>query len=317
MHISGRGSSENAPAPRRPDRIPMKAQYPFYFIAPALLLYVAFFIWPSVSGIVYSFTDWTSYRDEVKFIGWANFQRILSPNENYLFFIWNTLFFTALTTILKTVFGLGLAVLLNEGVRRFVNFYRVMIYLPAVLPILIVALIFRSILHPGTGLLNNFFRAIGLDGLALSWLIDPNIAMLSVIGVDTWRGVGYIMVILLAGLQTIPKDLYEAAHIDGASAWQRFRYVTLPMLMPALVVVSVLNVLYGLRVFDIVYAMTSGGPGYATEVIATEIFRAFSRGNYGLGTAVSTVLFFILIFAGYFIIRLLERGTDRGRGAEL
>lgn len=294
----------------------MKAQYPFYFIAPALLLYVAFFIWPSVSGIVYSFTDWTSYRDEVNFIGLANFDRIFSPNENYLFFIWNTLFFTALTTILKTVFGLGLALLLNEGVRRFVNFYRVMIYLPAVLPILIVALIFRSILHPGTGLLNTFLRSIGLDGLALPWLIHPNFAMLSVIGVDTWRGVGYIMVILLAGLQTIPKDLYEAAHIDGASAWQRFRYVTLPMLMPALVVVSVLNVLYGLRVFDIVYAMTSGGPGYATEVIATEIFRAFSRGNYGLGTAVSTVLFFILIAAGYFIIRLLERGTDRGRGAE-
>ena len=128
------------------------------------------------------------------------------------------------------------------------------------------------------------------------------------IGVDTWKGIGYIMVILLAGLQTIPKDFYEAAQIDGANAWQRFRYVTLPMLMPALVVVSVLNVLYGLRVFDIVYALTNGGPGYATEVIATDIFKSFSLGQYGLGTAVSTVLFIMLVIAGYFVIRLLERG---------
>ncbi len=116
------------------------------------------------------------------------------------------------------------------------------------------------------------------------------------------------MVILLAGLQTIPRDYYEAAQIDGANAWQRFWYVTLPMLMPAIVVVSVLNVLYGLRVFDIVYALTNGGPGYATEVIATDIFKAFSLGQYGLGTAVSTILFIMLVFAGYFVIRLLERG---------
>ncbi len=138
-----------------------------------------------------------------------------------------------------------------------------MIYLPAVLPTLVVALIFRSILHPGSGLLNETLRAVGLDGVALRWLVDPAIALYSVIGVDTWKGVGYIMVILLAGLQTIPKDYYEAASIDGASALHRFWYVTIPLLMPAIVVISVLNILYGLRVFDIVYAMTNEQPGYA------------------------------------------------------
>ena len=132
--------------------------------------------------------------------------------------------------------------------------------------------------------------------------------MYSVIGVDTWRGVGYLMVILLAGLQTIPKEYHEAAQIDGASAWQRFWLITLPLLTPAMVVVSVLNVLYGLRVFDIVYVMTHGGPGYATEVLATEIFRAFSQGQWGLGTAVSTIMFILLLFAGFFVIRLLDRG---------
>lgn len=286
-------------------------RYPLYFALPALVLYVTFFIAPSVAGIAYSFTDWSSYSDEVNFVGWDNFARIFSPQERYLAYIWNTLVFTALTTVLKTGFALALAMLLNEGVRRFVHFYRMMIYLPAVLPTLIVALIFRSILHPSNGLLNEFLRAIGLDPLAMRWLVDPAIALYSIIGVDTWKGVGYIMVILLAGLQTIPRDYYEAASIDGATAWQRFRHITIPLLMPAIVVISVLNILYGLRVFDIVYAMTNGGPGYATEVISTDIFKAFSMGYYGLGTAVSTVLFLVLLVAGYFVIRLLERSAGR------
>jgi raffinose/stachyose/melibiose transport system permease protein len=272
---------------------------------------VAFFIIPSAAGIGYAFTDWSAFSQQVNFVGWQNFQQIFSPQEKYLTYIANTLIFTVLTVVLKTVFALALALLLNGGVRRFVNFYRVVIYLPAILPMLIVGLIFRSILNPASGVLNGFLKSIGLSQFALKWLGDPHIALYSVIAVDTWKGVGYIMVILLAGLQTIPKDYYEAAQIDGANAWQRLRYVTLPMLRPAMVVVSVLNVLYGLRIFDIVYVMTNGGPGYATEVMATDIFKSFSLGQYGLGTAVSTVLFLILLVAGYFVIRLLERGQAR------
>jgi len=286
-------------------------RYPLYFALPALLLYATFYIAPSIAGIGYSFTDWSSYSDELSFVGWENFARIFSPEERYLTYVWNTLIFTIGTTVLKTVIALALALLLNQGVRRFVHLYRVMIYLPAVLPTLIVALIFRSILHPASGLLNDVLRAVGLETAALRWLVDPAIALYSVIGVDTWKGVGYIMVILLAGLQTIPKDYHEAASIDGATAWQRFWYITIPLLMPAIVVISVLNILYGLRVFDIVYAMTNGGPGYATEVISTEIFKAFSMGYYGLGTALSTVLFIVLLVTGYFVIRLLERSAGR------
>ena len=285
----------------------LRSRYPYYFVLAALILYVVFIIIPSLSGIAYAFTDWNAYSDEVNFVGLQNFKTIFSSGENYLSYITNTFIFTFITIILKTVFGLGLAVLLNEGIKRFVNLYRVLIYLPAVLPTLVVALIFRSILNPATGLLNTFLRGIGLDSAALPWLVNPHIALYSVIGVDTWKGVGYIMVILLAGLQTIPKDYYEAAEVDGANAWARFRHVSLPLLMPAIVVVTVLNVLYGLRVFDIVYALTNGGPGYATEVISTEIFKALSQGQYGLGTAISSILFVILVVAGYFVIRLLDR----------
>ena len=285
----------------------LRNPYPSYFVLVALVLYVVFLIIPNLSGLVYSFTDWSSYSSDVNFVGLTNFQTIFTPGEQYLSFISNTILFTLWTSIFKLVFGMALALLLNEGVKRFAaHVYRTLIYLPAVLPTLVVALIFKSILNPATGLLNTSLRSIGAGALAKPWLVDPHIALASVMGVDTWKGVGYIMVILLAGLQTIPREYYEAAEVDGANAWSRFRHITLPMIMPAIMVVTVLNVLYGLRVFDIVYALTNGGPGYATDVLMTGIFRAFSQGQYGLGTAVTSILFVILIVVGYFVVRLLQ-----------
>lgn len=293
----------------------MKRQnpYPSYFILVALSLYVIFLVIPSLSGIAFAFTDWSSYSNNVNYVGLANFERIFTPGQPYLGFITNTLVFTLWTSLFKLVLGMALALLLNEGVKRFAaHLYRTLIYLPAVLPTLIVALIFRSILHPSTGMLNTFLRSIGADALAKPWLVDPHIALASVISVDTWRGVGYIMVILLAGLQTIPREYYEAAEVDGANAWSKFWHITLPLVMPAIMVVTVLNILYGLRVFDIVYALTNGGPGYATDVLMTGIFRAFSQGQYGLGTAITSILFVILIVAGYVAVRLLQRKPVQG-----
>jgi len=285
----------------------LQSKYPLSFVLGALVLYLVFFIIPGISGIVYSFTDWSSYRTEVNFVGLDNFRTIFSSGERYLDYISNTLVFVLVTVVLKTVFALALALLLNDAVKHLTHFYRMMIYLPAVLPMLAVALIFRSILNPATGLLNVLLRGVGLDFLALKWLVDPNIALFSVIGVDTWKGVGYIMVILLAGLQAIPKEYYEAAAVDGAGALAKFGHITWPLLTPALIVVTVLNVLYALRVFDIVYVLTNGGPGYATEVLFTAIFKAFGQGRYGLGTAISSILFVVMSGTGYFVIRLMER----------
>lgn len=283
--------------------------YPFYFTFGALALYLVFVVLPGFMGIAYSFTDWNSYSTEVNFVGLDNFRTILSSGENYLDYIGNTLYFTLYTLILKTLIALFLAILLHYGVRRLAHLYRVIIYLPVVLPTIVVGLVFRSILNPRTGILNEFFRSVGLDGLAQPWLVDPDIAMLSVIGVDTWKGVGYIMVILIAGLQTIPQEYYEAAEIDGASPFARFRHITLPLLVPALTVVTVLNLLYGLRVFDIVYVLTGGGPGYTTDVVFTAVFDEFSKGRYGVGTALSSVLFVIMTAASFFIVRRLTRNS--------
>ncbi len=281
--------------------------YPFYFAGGALGLYLLFYVLPSVMGFYYAFTDWNSYSSEVNFVGLANLKLIFASGQGYLLFIKNTIVFTVATILTKTVIALGLAVLLTSGLKRLAHFHRVIMYLPAVLPMLVVSLIFKSILNPATGLLNTFLRDVGLGFLAQKWLVDVRWAMPSVIGVDTWRGAGYIMVILIAGIQAIPKDYYEAAAIDGASGWSAFRHITLPLLMPVLAVTTVLNLLYGLKVFDIVFVLTNGGPGRATDTVYTAIFDEFSKGRYGVATALSSILFLVMIGLGYFVIRFMHR----------
>ncbi|MBB6733259.1 carbohydrate ABC transporter permease [Cohnella zeiphila] len=280
--------------------------YPFYFTWPTLLLYAVFFVVPGLIGFYYALTDWNSYSDQINFIGLDNFKTLFSSGENYVSYIVNTLKFTVATVVLKTGFGLLFALALNEGIK-FKGFHRVMIFMPSIIPMLVVGLIFKSVLNPATGLLNESLRSVGLDFLAQKWLVDVHWAFKSIIGVDTWKGVGYIMIILLAGLQSISRTYYEAAEIDGAGAWQKFRAVTVPLLTPALVVTTVLNLLYGLKVFEAVYVLTNGGPGYATDVLYTAIFKEFSMGRYGVGTALSSLLFLVMTIVGYFVVRLMAR----------
>jgi len=260
---------------------------------------------PGLMGFYLSFTNWNRYASEIKFIGFDNFTLIFSK-QNYWHSISNTIIFTIVTIVLKTVIALMLALLLTKGLKRFSNFHRVVIYLPAIIPMLVVGILFRSILHPTTGLLNEFIRSIGLDILAQRWLTNPGIALYSVISVDVWKGVGFIMVILIAGLQVIPSEYYEAAQIDGANQWDELWNITLPLLVPTLTVTTVLNLLYGLKVFDIVWVLTNGGPGYATETVYTVVFKEFSKGRYGVSTALSTLLFVIMSICGYWLIKAMH-----------
>ncbi|SFE48491.1 carbohydrate ABC transporter membrane protein 1, CUT1 family [Paenibacillus algorifonticola] len=284
--------------------------YPFYFALGTVGVYFIFFVVPGLMGFYYSLTDWNSYSDTITFIGLDNFKTLFSSGENYVSYIINTLNFTASTVILKTAIGLLFALILNEGIKL-KGFHRVMIFMPSIVPMLVVGLIFKSILNPATGLLNEALRWLGLDFMAQKWLVDANWAFKSIIGVDTWKGAGYIMIILLAGLQSISRSYYEAAEIDGANSWHKFKYVTLPLLMPALVVTTVLNLLHGLKVFEAVYVLTNGGPGYATDVLYTAIFKEFSMGRYGVGTALSSLLFLFMTIVGYFVIRLMAREEGR------
>ena len=279
--------------------------YPLYFSFGAIVLYSLFMVIPGLMGFYLSFTDWSRYSDEINFVGFDNFVLIFSK-QNYWHGISNTIIFTIVTIVMKTAIALILALLLSKGLKRFTNFYRAIIYLPAVIPMIVVGIVFKSILHPTTGVLNEFIRGIGLDFLAQRWLTNPDIALYSVISVDIWKGVGFIMVILIAGLQVIPSEYYEAAQIDGANQLDELWHITLPLLMPTLTVTTVLNLLYGLKVFDVVWVLTNGGPGYATETVYTVVFKEFSKGRYGVSTALSTLLFVIMSLCGYWLIKAMH-----------
>ena len=278
--------------------------YPWYFALGALLIYSALYVLPGLVGIGYSFTDWSSYSTEVHFVGLENFRQILGSSENYMKYIGNTLLFTVVTTVMKTGLALIFALALSKDIKL-KNFHRGVMYMPSVLSILIIGLAFTSILNPKTGLLNEFLRTIGMEGMTQKWLTDPKIAFFSVMGVDVWRGTGYIMTILIVGILSISTTYYEAAGIDGAGGFKKFTKITLPLLRPTLAVTIVLNVLYGLKVFDMVYALTNGGPGHTTEVMYTAVFKQFSQGMYAVGTTISSVMFVFMVIIGFFMIRVL------------
>jgi raffinose/stachyose/melibiose transport system permease protein len=283
--------------------------YPTYFAAGALLLYVVLYVVPGIMGICYSFTDWSVYSSELHFIGFENFIKVFSSDYNYTKYIGNTLEFTIVTTLVKNLLGLLLALILTKRVRL-LNFHRAVMYIPSVLSALIVGMIFRSILNPKIGLLNVTLRSIGLGNLALPWLTDSKFAFNSVMAVDIWKGMGYIMTIFIAGIMSISPVYFEAADIDGANGWQRFRFILLPMLSPTIAVTTVLNVIYGLRIFDMVYSLTNGGPGFSTEVLYTGVYKEFGLGRYAIGTTLSSIMFIFMLFIGYFMIKLLTRNEE-------
>ncbi len=281
--------------------------YPLYFAAGALIIYFVLFFLPGIIGIGYSFTDWSAYSDKLHYVGFENFKTVFSGDEDYMKVIENTLIFTFVTTLLKNAIGLVLALLLTKNIK-FLNAHRSIVFMPSILSTLIIGMIFKSILDPKSGLLNTFLRTIGLGMLAQKWLVSTEYAFASVMAVDIWRGVGYIMTILIAGILSISPEYYEAASIDGAGEWDKFRYVTFPLILPTLATTTVLNVIYGMKVFDMVYALTNGGPGKATtEVLYTEVFKKFGTGQYAVGTALSSVMFVIMIFVGTHMIKVMTK----------
>lgn len=278
--------------------------YPKYFVFPALILYVILFLAPSLLGIYYSFTNWNRYSDQVKFVGFENYRTIFAAGSTYLSYMKNTLKFTVISNVVKILPALFLAILLS-GQLGGQNVHRAILFFPAVLPYVVIGPVFKSILHPQNGLLNSLFRILSLDSLAKQWLIDPRWVWPSVYAVDAWRGIGYVMTIFVAGLRSIPRRYYEAADIDGAGFFQKLVHITLPMLKPAITVNLIFGITYGLKAFDIIFVLTNGGPGRMTEVINTAVFKEFALGTYGVGAALSTLLFLLMAAVSVFLLRMM------------
>jgi raffinose/stachyose/melibiose transport system permease protein len=265
--------------------------YGYYLLWPALLIYTVFFVLPAIIGLYYSFTDWRLDRIGIKFIGLDNFNKIFT-DDTLILALKNTFIFAIATVVGKNVIGLVLAIALNMRLKSR-NFLRAIFYSPSILSVLVISIVFTPMLRT-EGMVNKFFDAIGLHFLSQAWLTDPHIVIWTVALVSIWQHAGFQMAIYLAGLQSISKEYYEAATIDGAGAWRSFTNITVPLLLPAININLMLTLIGGLKVFSEVFVLTSGGPGNSSQVIGTIILRAFGEGNWGLGTAINTLLFLIV-----------------------
>jgi raffinose/stachyose/melibiose transport system permease protein len=262
--------------------------YPNWFFLPAAIIYTVLFLVPTVASLWFSLTRWDLF--EAHFIGLANFRQFFS--EPFLVQgLVNTMIYGFLTSAAKTVLGLLLAVLLTgEIIAR--GLLRTIVFFPVLVSTIGVGIAFAMILHPSRGILNVSLESIGIDGP--NWLTDPTLAIYSVIIIDVWKGVGLATVIFMAGLASIPQDYYEASRIDGATRSQQFWRITLPLVWPATVTVITLSLIGGLRSFDLIWAMTGGGPGFSSDVLASVIYKQYQAGFYGLATAGNVILFILI-----------------------
>lgn len=282
-----------------------KKMYTYYLLLPALVIYGVFFVAPSIYGIYYSLTDWTIGKETLKFIGFKNYVTIFQDSELRKA-IFNTIIYAIVVVIFKNLIGLLLALAVNVKMK-FRNYFRAIFFLPCIISTIVIGLIFVPILQPD-GILNSFLQTTGLGFLKQNWLVNGKIVMFTIAGVSIWQWAGYHMIIYLAGLQSISKDYYEAAKIDGANAFQRFTKIYFPLLAPAININLILSLIGGLKVFSEPYALTNGGPGNASQVMALEVFEKFGQGQWGVGTALNVAL---TVFVSIICVPLLYKMRKR------
>jgi raffinose/stachyose/melibiose transport system permease protein len=276
------------------------------FILPAFLIFSLFIVIPIISSFYYSLTDWNGLDPAINFIGMKNYHTLFNDSE-----VWtalkNTVVFAVLVTIFQNVLSLILA-LLVDGSQWYYRYLRVVFLIPALLSALAIGYIWSYLYNPVFGIINTFLENIGLGQLAQDWLGDRKWSMYSVVFTNIWQWAGISMIIYMAGLQAISSDLYEAANIDGASKWQTFTKITFPLIAPAFTINIMISIIASFKVFDIIYVMTKGGPGTATESLAILLYKkAFNFNDMGYGTAIAVVMFLIILFISIIQLSILRK----------
>ena len=293
--------SKHASEPSQP-RILSDRSLAYLLIAPAIAVLLALSIYPLFYAIRISLQT-----ESAAGVRWSlqNFARLVTDTF-FLTALAHTFVYAATALTIEFLLGLGLAMLLNSRIRGR-GLFRATLLAPMMLPAVVVGVVWRLMLNPNFGAINGTLKSIGLSTDALTWTASPKLAMVSVIMADVWQWTPFMFLILLAGLRAIPQEPYEAALIDGSTAWQTFRHITLPLLKPAILIALLLRTMDLLRVFDQIFILTEGGPGFATETVSLYIYRtAFRFSNFGYAAAMSFVLLLItnVISMGY--IRLLQ-----------
>lgn len=274
--------------------------YPNWFYLPAALVFGVFFVVPTLMAFYFSLTRWTLFS--ATFIGFENYTYFLGDPQ-LMSGLRNTIVYAVMTSGLKVIISLPLAMLLTSSIRL-KGLLRGIIFFPALVSTVAVGITFATLMQPSTGLINTALGALGLP--QPDWLGNPALALYSVALVDVWRGVSIATVIFIAGIMSIPADYFEAARLEGGT-WVKFRHVILPMARNAAFTVILLSFIGGLRTFDLIWTMTHGGPGFASDVLTSVIYKEYQAGFYGLSTAGNVVLFILVTIIVYPLMRFFNR----------
>jgi raffinose/stachyose/melibiose transport system permease protein len=274
--------------------------YPNWFYLPAALVFGVFFIVPTVFAFYFSLTRWSLF--DSTFIGLDNYTSFLSDPQ-LMSGLRNTVIYAVLTSGLKVIISLPLATLLTSSIRL-KGLLRGIIFFPVLVSTVAVGITFATLMQPSVGLINTAFGSLGLP--QPDWLGNPGMALFSVALVDVWKGVGIATVIFIAGIMSIPLDYFDTARLEGGT-WVKFRYVILPLARNATFTVILLSFIGGLRTFDLIWTMTHGGPGFASDVLTSVIYKEYQAGFYGLSTAGNVVLFILVTIIVYPLMRFFNR----------
>ncbi|MCU1392831.1 MAG: hypothetical protein JWM34_1259 [Ilumatobacteraceae bacterium] len=308
-------TGRTGPAVRRGKRMGIKGRqtmWAYIFLSPAIALFLLTVIYPMLRSIQFSFFHWPLGNAPKKFIGLANYRKLIGDDDNFHQAVKNTLEFTVMTVVPTIFIALAIALLLNSKRLRAKGLFRTLYFVPVVTSLVAVSYVWRWLLEPSFGIVNHALGWIGIKGPG--WLASPDWALAGVAGMTIWRDIGYYMVIFLAGLQTIPKEINEAAAIDGASAWQGFRRITLPLLNPSIVLAGIIGVIYGLQLFTQVYVMTGtpsklpGGPSGSTEsAVLFIVQQAFRPLEMGYASAAAILLFILIMIVTLVQLKVVQR----------
>ena len=276
------------------------------FLLPACLLYAVFAVYPVLKAFWVSFNRWDGYARNMAFVGLDNFKNIIFHDPVFWGSFKNTFFLLTVPGIITLVLALFFASILSSGIKGG-KFFKITFFFPNIMSGVVISLLWSFIYNPSFGILNGLLRLVGLEEFTRTWL-EPGRVIPALVAPIVWCSVGFYMVLFLAGIQNIPQTLYEAASIDGASSWQSFWHVTFHLLWEIISIAIVFIVIGGLKVFDLVWVITSGSPTRHSQVIATYMYqKAISEGNMGYGTAISVLLFILVLIATIISMRLMQR----------
>ncbi|MGN1142796.1 MAG: carbohydrate ABC transporter permease [Oliverpabstia sp.] len=270
-----------------------KKIYPSYFLIIPLIVFIIFFFVPSTVGYLYAFTDWNPYVEKLSFVGMKNFIEVIQNKTLSIAFV-NTIIIAVVKTVVVTVLGMIIALMLNRGFRTS-KALRTIYFMPAIFSALIVGLIFSGLFDTNNGVINLMLGKIMGKDVTIAWLGNRWMALLVINLAEIWRSTGYGVVITLAALQSVPSDYIEAARVDGASSWQQFRKIVLPMIMPSVNVNILFSLIGGLKMFDLIMVLTAGGPGHDTESFGTIILSEMSRDRYAQSVTINLIFSILLV----------------------